>query len=339
MAKISGVDYNETNTDTKDKVMQIFVTRVKWAVALMLLVLALGSIGFHLIYHTKWFEAFYFTIAIMSTVSDPRITPHGNLEMAFNTLVIIVGTGVWIFGLSIIVSYFLESDLGYFRERRTMRNIAQMINHFVIIGAGRVGESIALELRELGEEVVVLDPDAQRVDRIRALDFPSLVIPGFNADALKVANLPKARGIALAMPDDAQNLYAYLTARDLNPDLLVVARAQTQESAHYLRNLGVTRIILPDLLTGHRIARMLAKPVAQDLLMALLNEEGVHVEEASITTGDPLAHQPIQKVRQIYGQRVTLIGYWRENHWHMAPRADELILPGDTIILVKVDES
>ncbi len=128
---------------------------------------------------------------------------------------------------------------------------------------------------------MVLDPDAFRIDRIRGLDFPALVIPGFDADALKIGNLPKARGIALALPDDAQNLYAYLTARDLNPDLLVVARAQTQESAHYLRNLGVTSIILPDLLTGRRIARMLAKPVAQDLLMALLNEEGVHIPSHS----------------------------------------------------------
>ncbi len=323
----------------EETTMQTFSARIKWVVTLIFFVLLLGTFGFHEIYHARWDLAFYFIIAIMSTVSDPRITPHGSTQLIFNTVVIIVGTGVWIFGLSIIVSYFLESDMGYFKERRTMRAIERMTDHFVIIGAGRVGESIAVELHQLGEQVVVLDPDASRIERIKGLGLPALIISGFDAEALKVANLPKARGFALALPDDAQNLYAYLTARDLNPDLLVVARAQTQESAHYLRNLGVNRIILPDLLTGRRIARMLAKPVAQDLLMALLNEEGVHVQEIYVSPGDPIANQPVQKVREIYGEAVTLIGYWHDSKLHMAPRAQDLIVPGDTVILVQVDDS
>lgn len=299
--------------------------------------LILGMVGFQEIYHVRWVYAFYFVIATMSTVGDPRITPHSMIQLIFNTLIIIVGTGVWIFGLSIIVSYFLELDLGDFKERRAMRDIERMVNHFIIIGAGRVGESIALELAELGEDVVMLDPDPSRIERAKGIGLPALRISGFTADALKVAHLNKARGIALAMPDDAQNLYAYLTARDLNPHLLVVARAQTQESAHYLKNLGVDRIILPDLLAGRRMARMLAKPVAQDLLMALLNEEGVHVQEIYVNTGDPMDHQAVQKVREIYGEGVTLIGYWRDGKLRMAPRAQDIIVPGDTVILVQVD--
>ncbi|PSR29790.1 voltage-gated potassium channel [Sulfobacillus thermosulfidooxidans DSM 9293] len=319
--------------------MQTFSTRVKWALGLIAAVLTLGTVGFHQIYHVNWLLAFYFIIAIMSTVSDSRITPHGTLQLVFNAIIIIIGTGVWIFGLSLIVSYFLESDLGHFKERRTMREIERMINHFVVIGAGRVGESIARELVDLGETVVILDPDPTRIERIRNSGLPALTINGFNADALNLAHLVKARGIALALPDDAQNLYAYLTARDINPHLQVVARAQTQESAHYLKNLGVDRIILPDLITGRRLARMLAKPVAQDLLMALLNEEGVHVQEIYVNDHDPIANQPVQNIRDIYGEAVTLIGYWHEGKLHMAPRAQDIIVPGDTVILVQVDET
>ena len=88
MVKISHVDYNLTNTHMKEQTMQIFATRIKWTVGLVLFVLALGSLGFHLIYHANWFEALYFTITVMSTVGDPRITPHRTLEMVFNTIVI-----------------------------------------------------------------------------------------------------------------------------------------------------------------------------------------------------------------------------------------------------------
>ncbi len=219
-----------------------------------------------------------------------------------------------------------------------MHDVSRMRNHFVIVGAGRVGESIARELLSMEERVILVDFEMARVERVRQAGLIAFGITGFDADALKPANLAHARGIALALPDDAQNLYAFLTARDANPELQVVARAQTAESAHYLKNLGVDRIILPDIVTGRRLARMLVKPVAQDLLMALLNEEGVHVKEILVNTSDAMANQPVQKIRDIYGKEVTLIGYWHDEHLHMAPRAQDIILPGDTVILVQVDD-
>ncbi|AUW93739.1 MAG: potassium channel protein [Sulfobacillus thermosulfidooxidans] len=304
----------------------------------MLGVIAGGILGFHMVYHAPWLLSMYFTIATMSTVSDSRLSPHGPIQIIFTTVMIAFGTGIWVFGLSLFVSYFLETDLGYFKERKMIREIGRLRQHFVIVGAGRVGESIARELTAMGEKVVMVDFEQSRVERVRKLGMQALVIANFDTEAMQQANLAHARGIALALPDDAQNLYAFLTARDANPDLQVVARAQTPESAHYLKSLGVERIILPDIVTGRRLARMLVKPVAQDLLMALLNEEGVHVQEIPVQADDAIANQPVQSVRDIYGEAVTLIGFWHDNHLHMAPRAQDIIVPGDTLILVQVDD-
>ena len=306
--------------------------------SLIAAVLTIGVLGFHWVYHASWVLSIYFTIAIMSTVSDSRLTPRRPEQIVFTTLIIVFGTGIWLFSLSIFVSYFLETDLGYFKERRIMRDVGRMHNHFVIFGAGRIGESIARELAAMGEPLVIVDFEPSRVERVRKLGFKAMTIANFDMDAMKTANLAGAKGIALALPDDAQNLYAFLTARDANPGLQVVARAQTAESAHYLKNLGVERIILPDIVTGRRLARMLVKPAAQDLLMALLNEEGVHVTEILVEAHDDMANQPVQNIREIYGEEVTLIGFWHDKHLHMAPRAQDIIVPGDTVILVQVDE-
>lgn len=310
------------------------INRIKWAFGMILSVALLGTVALHWAYHTSWLLAGYLVVAVMSTVSDSRIHPLTTEQLVVTGLLIIVGTGLWIFSLSLIVASILETDLDPFKEKRVMTEVSKWKNHFVVVGAGRVGESIAKELIEMGETVVLVDKDVERVSRVRDAGFKSFVLPSFTTDAFRAANLAHAKGLALALPDDAENLFAFLTARNVNENLQVVARAQTSEAAHYLHTLGIERVILPDIVGGRRLARMLVKPVAHDLLMALLNEEGVQIDEVEIDHHSPIADQPVQKVRHIYGDDVTLIGYWRDQTVHMAPRASDIIYPGDTLILL-----
>lgn len=312
--------------------------RVQWALLSILAVLLIGAAGFRAVYHAPWLLSLYYALATMATVSDARLVPTTDGQIVFTMLMIGFGTGLWILGLSILVSYFLESDLGHFKERRLMVEIQRLRGHFIVVGAGRVGESIARELIDMGEQVVVVDKDLERVERLREGGFRTVVLHGFDAEAFGPANVRHAKGIALALPDDAQNLYAYLTVRDLNENLIVVARAQTPESAHYLHNLGIERVILPDVVGGRRLARMLVKPVAHDLLMALLNEEGVQVNEVMVDHNSPMLGHPVQRVREIFGAGATLIGYWRNQTLHMAPKADDVIQLGDTLILVQASD-
>ncbi|MDA8192482.1 MAG: TrkA family potassium uptake protein [Thermaerobacter sp.] len=313
--------------------------RIRWALPLIAATVLGGTIALHGAYHAPWLLSLYLVISIMSTVSDSRIHPVSPTQIIVTGILIIVGTGLWIFVLSLFVSYILEADLDSFKERRTIMEIRRWKNHFVVVGAGRVGESIARELSEMGETVVIVDKDPDRVARVREAGFTTFLLHGFSADAFRPANFPSAKGLALALPDDAENLYAYLTANALNEHLQVVARAQTAEAAQYLHDLGIERVILPDIVGGRRLARMLVKPVAHDLLMALLNEEGVQITEIAVDDHSPIAHQPVQRVRDIFGADVTLIGYWRNQQLHMAPRATDVLLPNDTIILVQSTET
>lgn len=307
--------------------------RVHMGILLMICVTLYGMIGFHWLYHAPWLLGLYFTMAVISTVAG--VTPHLLSQIIFSTILVVVGTATWIFWVSILVSVIVESDLGYLQEIRRRRRVKRMRNHFIVLGAGQVGRSIASELRDQGETVVVADTDRERVAHMEEEGFMALHLDRIDQAGGHLVNLESARGLALALPDDAQNLYAYLSARDVNPDILVVARAQKPQAAHYLRSLGVERVILPDIVSGRRMARMLIKPVAHDLLMAMLNEEGVQLTEIPVDDRSRIAHQKVAQVRHIFGDDVTLIGYWRNGKTHMGPRADETIRPGDTIILVQ----
>ncbi len=309
--------------------------RVQWGTALILGVTLYGTVGFHLISHVPWLLALYYVAVVISTVGDAGIHPKTPEATLFTLILVVVGTAAWIFWVSILVSLIVEVDLGYYQEQRWKRRVARMEGHFIVLGAGQVGRSIAMELRDQGETVVMADVDRDRVTRIVKEGFMAFHIERLGQDGGSVVNLKTARGLALALPDDAQNLYAYLSARDINPDILVVARASTPQAAHYLQTLGVERVILPDIGTGRRLARMLVKPVAHDLLMAMLNEEGIQLNEVLVAEDSGMANQQVSQVRQIFGEDVTLIGYWRDGTTHMGPKAHEEIKPGDTLILVQ----
>jgi voltage-gated potassium channel len=309
--------------------------RIGLALGSLVGTLLFGMLTFRLLFHDPWLTAWYLTVAVMATVGDSRIRPLTTAQTVFTGGLIVFGAAFWMLSLSILVSHFLALDLGYFRERRLMMQIKRWTQHFVVVGAGRVGTSIAQELMAKGENVIIVDTLTDRIDRAKEAGLTAVLLHSLTTEAFQTTHLEEAKGIALALADDAQNLYAYLAARRLNQHLQVVARAQSMESAEYLRSLGIERIILPEVVGGRRMARMLTKPVAHDLLMALLNEEGAQVNEEQVEHTSAMANQPVKKVRDVYGDDFTLIGYWRSDSFKMAPKASDVILPGDTLVLIQ----
>lgn len=310
--------------------------RIAVGAAAVIAILVLGGLGMHWIYGAPWLLSLYWTLTLMTTATDARLIPRTPLEIVFTGFLLVVGTALWIFWLSVVVSAFLTIDLAR-KERRLMDRLQSLHHHFVVLGAGKVGQSIARELQEAGATVVVTDTDRERVEALSTSDLFVVHLPAFDLDGARRLQLPKARGLALALPDDAQNLYAYLTARDLNSHLITVARAQSPESAHHLRQLGVTRVILPDLAGGRQLGRILLKPMADELLMSLVNEEGIRVHEVAVSDRHPMRDQPVSRIRTVFGPAHTLLGFWRNGVPHMAPSASVPIQKGDVLVLVEQD--
>ncbi|MCL8208875.1 MAG: potassium channel protein [Actinomycetia bacterium] len=317
------------------------MARIGLGAALVALVLGLGTVGFHGLYGVSWALAFYWALSVVTTVGDARLVPRTPTEILFTAGVLAFGAAGWIYWMSVVVAHFLAVDTGVRRERRMLDRLARLSGHYVVVGAGRVGQGILQELQEAGQTVAIVDRDPDRVRAVREA-YPqafALQVDTFDAEAARKVNVEKARGLALALPDDAQNLYAYLTAKRVNPTILTVARAQTLDSAAHLRQVGVDRIVLPDLAGGRRLGRILLKPAAHDLLMALVNEEGVTVHEMELGPDHPLAHRPVRDLRTLLGDGMLLVGFWRDGRIRVAPPADEVLRPEDCLILVEAGPS
>lgn len=307
--------------------------------AALLALTAGGTVGFHFIFGTSWALGLYETLVTVSTLGDAHLSPHAGPQYALLATLSVLGYAAWALVVAVVAGTLVGLDLrAIWGGRKMEERIAALQGHIVVVGAGRVGQQVARELARVGRTVVLLDRDPQRVEQLTATGQLALSRDAMDEGALTAAGLSRAAGVVLALPDDAQNLYVLLAVRDVAPQAVVVARAESARAEKHLQALGVQRVVMPTVLGGQRMARLLARPLAADFLDTLVEEAGLEVREVSVGPEDPLAGRPVRHLRQVYGERVTLLALRREGRVRPLPGADAQIRAGDTLLLVTVQQ-
>jgi len=144
--------------------------------------------------------------------------------------------------------------------------MSKLRDHFIICGAGRVGSHLIRSLRAVDGVFLVIESDQAKCEALMELGIPVLVRDATLEETLIEAGVQYARGLATCLPDDADNVYVVLTARDLNPGIHLVARAAEEQAESKLIRAGANRVVAPTIIGGHRMAMALTKPAVGDFL-------------------------------------------------------------------------
>ena len=212
--------------------------------------------------------------------------------------------------------------------------IAGLRGHTIVVGGGRVGQQVALELRRLGKALVVVDRDEARTRHLTEAGFLVLARDAMEEGTFAEAGVARASDVVLALPDDAQNLYALLAIRDVAPGIRVIARAESARAERHLRALGVARVVLPTALGGKRLARLVTRPISTDFLDTIVDEAGLELREQEVVEGDVLAGKRVREIRVYVGEGVTLLAIHRDGRTIPLPPAEAELRAGDTLLLV-----
>jgi voltage-gated potassium channel len=137
----------------------------------------------------------------------------------------------------------LQFELHHFLGRRRMqRELARLKDHYIICGAGRVGRSVARELRERRADFAFVEKAPERAQWALDRGFPAMIGNAHSEEDLAKAHIDSAKGLVAAVTSDAENLYIVLTARGMNPDLKIIARASEEEATSKLITASATEI-------------------------------------------------------------------------------------------------
>jgi voltage-gated potassium channel len=218
-----------------------------------------STAGFALILHENLQQALYRAVNTITTAGEVQ-PASGDGGRIFTVVVLVAGVAVFLYAVSLVVEFVVSGVASGTWQRRNMdRSIAGLRGHHIICGFGRVGSRVAKRLREAGEEVVVIDRNAEALERALAAGHLYLDGDGANDDVLIEAGIEHAAALAACVDDDATNVYVVLTAKGLRPDLHVVARASNESAQGKLERAGADQVISPYKIAGEQIAAVLSK--------------------------------------------------------------------------------
>src|SRR5882762_10210325 len=157
---------------------------------------------------------------------------------------IIPGVGTLGYALSSAVQAVIESELlSTFGKRKMYKDINKLSGHYILCGAGRVGAGVIREVARSGHEFVVIEGDETIADRLLSQGHLVLMGDATSEDVLKAAGIERARGVVCAVSSDPDNLYITMTARDLNKDLWIIARANDEAAVDRLLKAGANKVV------------------------------------------------------------------------------------------------
>ncbi len=256
-----------------------------YAVLLLVSVVSIGIIGFMIIEGFSFIESFFMTIITVATVGFQEVHPLSDVGRIFTAFLIIFSFGIFAYAVTTFTRYIVDGIFrNYYKDNKVKKRIRKLNNHVIICGYGRNGKQAALNLHEHKEDFVIIEKDESLAQKIRE-DESLLYIEGdaTNEEILEAAKLESARALIVTLPNDAENLYIVLTARQLNPDLVIVSRASDDHSVGKLKRAGATNVIMPDKIGGQRMAKLVAEPDLVEFVeyLMLQSHKEVSLEEIS----------------------------------------------------------
>ncbi len=282
-------------------------------VLLLFSMLSAGTLGYMYLEDYSFIDAFFMTIITISTVGFSEVHPLNDSGKIFTSGLIIASLGSLAYVGSNLARFVFDGELvNYLKTYRVDKKIQKLRDHVIIIGYGRNGEQVAMELRDYGLDFVVIDKRENVVSRIRE-DEELLYIRGdaTHEDVLKQAGVDYARALIATTPNDADNVFVALTARSMNPSLKIVSRASEMESVSKLKRAGVTNVIMPERIGGQRMAKLITQPDVVEFLEYILLQQSkdVSLEEISCTNmADCFVNHSIEELNAQDISGVNIVG-------------------------------
>ncbi len=312
-----------------------------FAVALLVLVMAGGTVGYMLTDGRGAWDAFYMTVLALTTVDSP--SNLSRLGQVFTVLLLLGGVGAALYTFTLLATVVVEGGLPKrLHRRRQQRMLESLSDHFIVCGYGRIGSIVAQQFRRQHVPYVVVERDPERVQAAIGDGVLGVEADASREEVLKRVGIDRARGLIAAVGTDAENVYAVLSARLMRPDLFIVGRAETEDATEKLKRAGANRVISPYQIGAVQIAQTALRPAVVDFVELATSSDNLELamEEITITPQSRFANRSIldASLRQQYG--VIVVGIQREDR-RMAfnPEPDTPIRPGDKLVVLGRPES
>jgi len=266
-------------------------TRVVVLIVLLVCLVVFGTVGYMVVEDFSLLDALYMTIITLATVGYGEVHPLGPDGRIFTIVLILMGAGFVAYNLAYFTRLLMDGDLlEIYRRRKLSKKVKRLEGHYIVCGYGQMGQIIVQQLLDHEVPVIVVDNAEHVVSRLREKEVVHIDGDATEEEHLIAAGIHQARGLVAVVNRDTDNVFIVLTARDLNKDLFICARASTSGTEKRLLKAGADRVVSPYASGALRIAHNILRPTVTDFMELALSGVGMELsmEEFSIPEGSEL---------------------------------------------------
>ncbi|MDN3493563.1 potassium channel family protein [Winogradskyella bathintestinalis] len=319
--------------------LRLYRSKIYTAIMMLVFLLCVGVLGYRLISGYEWLDAIYMTVITVTTVGFAEVIPLDPTSKIFTICLILTSVVIVGYAISIITDYILSrNNFEDINQRKMQKKIDAMTNHIIICGYGRNGKQAAKKLFAYQKPFVVIERDKAIIDKYQEEDI-SFVFGNANEDeSLFTAGIEKASTLICALPNDADNLFVVLSARQINPSLTIISRASEETSYNKLKLAGANNVILPDRIGGDHMASLVVIPDLVEFIdnLGIVGERNINIEEVKVEQLYNATHE--KTIRDLDLRKktgCTVIGFKDDKGEYIVnPEADTKLVPGSKIIVL-----
>lgn len=319
--------------------LKLFRVKIYTAVLLLILLMVVGVIGFMLTANYSFVDALYMTVITISTVGYKEVQHHDVDAKLFTISLIIFSVVILGYAITVITEYILsKNDLNVLKQKKMQKKIDSLSNHIIICGYGRNGKQAAEKLLAYEKPFVIIEKDKEIIEKFQS-EFMPFIFGNANEDEVLIqAGIERADTLISALPNDADNLFVVLSARQINKRMNIISRASQETSYQKLKLAGANNVILPDRIGGDHMASLVVVPDLIEFIdnLSIVGKGNVNIEEVAVeklfTTSkiETLRHLDLRKKTGC-----TVIGYKNEmGEYLVNPGADMQLKPNSKIIVL-----
>lgn len=318
---------------------RIFRSKIYTAIFLLALLVGTGVVGFKILSGYSWINALYMTVITMTTVGFSEVQPLDDASKIFTIILILTSVIIVGYAISVITEYILSrNNYEDLKIKKMQKEMEALNNHIIICGYGRNGSQAARKLKAYKKQFVVVERNKELLQK---LDEENILYVNGNAnedDVLKEAGIERASTLISALPNDADNVFVVLSARQINSKLTIISRASQETSYEKLKFAGANNVILPDRIGGDHMASLVVIPDLIEFIdnLSIVGKSNINIEEVEVEKLYDTS--TVKTIRDLDLRKKTgcnVIGFKSpEGEYIVNPDADINLVPNSKIIVL-----
>lgn len=234
----------------------------------------IGIAGYIIIEGYTFVEAFYMTMITITTAGYLEVHPLSDSGRIFTSFYLVTNIGIFFYGATTILGIVIEGEFkNFYKNFNVKKKISELKNHVIVCGYGRNGKQVCMELKDDNHPYMIIEKRVNIVEELKA-DEKNLFIEGdaTEEEVLIDAGIRNAKAIITTLPEDPDNVYVVLTARELNPSITIISRASNESSVNKLKRAGANNVIMPEKIGGAHMAALVMKPDIMEFIAELTGQ-------------------------------------------------------------------